>query len=67
MCRCGRGARAPARAAAGDSRPKELVFKIIDNGHARLLGASHKLPKAAMIEMIYRRCAPRPHQLLAHA
>jgi hypothetical protein len=56
MARSGCGARAPVRA-AGDSRPKELVFKIIDNGHARLLGASHKLPKAAMIEMIYRRCA----------
>ena len=57
--RPGRGARAPMRC-AGDSRPKELVFKIIDNGHARLLGASHKLPKAAMIEMIYRRCAAAP-------
>ena len=42
---------------AGDSRPRELVFKIIDNGHARLLGAGHILPKAALIEKIYRRCA----------
>ena len=33
------------------------MFKIIDNGHARLLGAGHILPKAALIEKIYRRCA----------
>jgi len=43
------------------------VFKIIDNGHARLLGASHKLPKAAMIEMIYRRCAAAPPLRQSHA
>ena len=33
------------------------MFKIIDNGHARLLGAGHILPQAALIEKIYRRCA----------
>ncbi|KAK9840817.1 hypothetical protein WJX81_006835 [Elliptochloris bilobata] len=45
----------PVMLLRGDSRPRELVFKIIDNGHARLLGAGHILPEAALIEKIYRR------------
>ncbi|KAK9814144.1 hypothetical protein WJX72_001224 [[Myrmecia] bisecta] len=41
----------------GDKKPKQLEFKIIDYGHARLIAdrTSQKLPKAPGMEGIYRR------------
>eukprot|EP00884_Botryococcus_braunii_P010520 jgi/Botrbrau1/1946/Bobra.0005s0038.1 len=41
----------------GDKSKRELQFKIIDMGHARLLGtkSNQKLPQAPVFEKIYRR------------
>lgn len=44
----------------GDKSTRVLQFKIIDMGHARLLGdkANQKLPAAPMFEKFYRRYGP---------
>jgi hypothetical protein len=46
----------------GDKKKRELQFKIIDMGHARLLGhkTDHKLPQAPVMEKMYRRFVPPP-------